>query len=86
MDPVFRRGRKRLFVSIMERFERKIRPATVARWIISTIQLAYSLTTTCPDLRRQVSVTVHEVCALSASWLAYYKGVAIGDVLKVPHA
>jgi hypothetical protein len=43
-DPVFRRGRKRLFVSIVEGFEREIRLATVARWIVSTIQLAYSLT------------------------------------------
>jgi hypothetical protein len=47
-DPVFRRGRKRLFVSIMEAFEREIRPATVARWIVSTIKLAYSLTNMSP--------------------------------------
>jgi hypothetical protein len=46
--------RKRLFVSIMEGFEREIRPATVARWIVSTIQLAYSLTNTSSD-RRLVS-------------------------------
>jgi hypothetical protein len=30
-EPVFRRGRKRLFVSVVEGFEREIRPATVAR-------------------------------------------------------
>jgi hypothetical protein len=41
-DPAFRRGRKRLIVSIVEGFEREIRPATLARWIVSTIQLAYS--------------------------------------------
>jgi hypothetical protein len=57
-DPAFRCGRKRLFVSIVEGFEREIRPATVARWIVSTIQLAYSLTNTSPDLRRLASVTM----------------------------
>jgi hypothetical protein len=56
-NPVFRCGRKHLFVSIIEGFEREIMPATVARWIVSTIQLAYSLTTTSPDLRHQASVT-----------------------------
>jgi hypothetical protein len=53
-DPAFRRGRKRLFVSVVEGFEREIKPATVDRWIVSTIQLAYSLTNTFSD-RRQVS-------------------------------
>jgi hypothetical protein len=47
-DPVFRWGRKRLFVSIVEGFEREISLATVARWIVSTIQLAYSLMNTSP--------------------------------------
>jgi hypothetical protein len=71
-DPVFRRGRKHLFISIVEGFELEIRPATVARWIVPTIQLAYSLMNTSPD---------HEVRALSASWEAN-KGVALGDVLE----
>jgi hypothetical protein len=62
-------------------FEREIRPANVTRWIVSTIQLANLLTNTSPDLRCQVSVTTHEVRALSASWAAY-KGVALGDVLE----
>jgi hypothetical protein len=77
-DPVFRRGRKRLFVSIIEGFEREIRPATVAWWIVSTIQLAYSLTNMSPDLRRG---TAHEVHALATSWAAY-RGVVFGDVLE----
>jgi hypothetical protein len=38
-------------LSVVEGFEREIRLATVARWIVSTIQLAYSLTNTSPDLR-----------------------------------
>jgi hypothetical protein len=36
-----------------------------------------------PDLWRQASVTAHEVRALSASWAAYNKGVALGDVFEV---
>jgi 3-methyladenine DNA glycosylase/8-oxoguanine DNA glycosylase len=45
----------------------------VARWIVSTIQLAYSLTNTSPDL--------HEVRALATSWAAY-RGVALGALLE----
>jgi hypothetical protein len=66
-DPVFRRGRKRLFVSIVEMFEQDIRLAPVARWIVSTIQLAYSLTTTSPDLRHQASVTLGDMLE-AATW------------------
>jgi hypothetical protein len=55
--------------------------SNIARWIFSTIQLAYSLATTSSDLRRQASVTAHELRALSASWAAH-KGVALGDVFQ----
>jgi hypothetical protein len=65
----------------MEGFEREVRPATVARWIVSTIQAAYKLTSVSPDLRRQASVSAHEVRALAASWAAY-RGVALGEVLE----
>jgi hypothetical protein len=43
---VFRHGRKRIFASIVEGFQREIRLAPVARWIASTFLLAYSLMTT----------------------------------------
>jgi hypothetical protein len=37
-DLVFRRGRKRLFISHVDGFQWEIRPATVTRWIVSTIR------------------------------------------------
>jgi hypothetical protein len=53
----------------------------VARWIVSSFRLAYSLFADdhAPDLRRQASATVYEVRARSASWAAFDKGVAFGD-------
>jgi hypothetical protein len=80
-DPAFRRGRKRLFVSIMEGFEREIRPATVARWIVYTIQLADSLTNTSPNLRRRRRSPPMR-CVLCLPPGQPIREVALGDVLE----
>ena len=78
--PAFRNGRQRLFVSYREGFTREIAAATVARWLVATIQLAYSMTLNSPELRRSGSTTAHEVRAIATSW-AQYKGVAMNEVL-----
>jgi hypothetical protein len=64
---------KRLFVSIVEGFEREIRPATIhhSAGLIADKHVP----------RPPASVTAHEVRALATSWAAY-KGVALGDVLE----
>lgn len=79
-DPVFRRGRERLFVSYREGFEREIAAPTISRWIICTIRRAYCETRVSPVLRRAANLSAHEVRALSTSW-ALYQGAALNDVL-----
>ena len=80
-DPSFRRGRERLFVSYLEGRDTEIRPATIARWIVLAVRAAYKNLESNRTLRREASVTAHEVRALATSW-ADYKGVALAEVLK----
>ena len=71
-----RRGRKRLFISHLESFEKEISCDSISRWIVQTIRLAYSA-----SKLDQVPVNAHEVRALASSW-AWSNKVPLEDVVK----
>jgi hypothetical protein len=50
--PTFRRGRQHLFISYAEGYSKEIAPATISRWIVDTIKLAYQLTGNSQSLLR----------------------------------
>jgi hypothetical protein len=50
--PTVRRGRQHLFISYVEGYSKDIAPATISRWIVSTIKLAYQLTGNSQSLLR----------------------------------
>ena len=71
-----RRGRKRLFVSHLDSYDKQISCDTNSRWIIQTIKLAYAVNKL--DL---VPVNAHEVRAL-ASFRAWSNSVPLEDIVK----
>jgi hypothetical protein len=78
--PTIRLGRQHLFISYVEGYSKEIAPATISRWIISTIKLAYLLTGNSQSLLRLSSISAHEIRALATSW-ATYKGVTLQEIM-----
>jgi hypothetical protein len=68
---------------VHRRVLKEIAPATISRWIISTIKLAYQLTGNSQSLPIQglSSISAHEVRALATSW-ATYKGVTLQEIIQ----
>jgi hypothetical protein len=60
---------------------KEIAPATISRWIVSTIKLADQLTGNSHSLLRLSSISAHEVRALASSW-ASYKGVTREEIMQ----
>jgi hypothetical protein len=79
--PTVRRARKHLFISYAEGYSKGIAPATISRWIVSTIKLAYQLTGNSQSLLRISSISAHEVKALAISW-ATFKGVTLQEIMQ----
>lgn len=76
---LFRRGRRRLFISFRPSFKGEVRASTISRWLVQTIRVAYTLSRVrepFPD-----NVTAHEVRALSTSW-AWLNHVPLDRVLR----
>ena len=71
-----RRGRKRLFISHLDSYDKEISCDTISRWIVQTIKLAYAVNKL--DL---VPVNAHEVRALASSW-AWSNRVPLEDIVK----
>jgi hypothetical protein len=80
-SPTVRRGREHLFISYVEGYSKEIAPATISRWIVSTIKLAYQLTGNYQSLLRLSSISAHEVRDLATSW-ATYKGVTLQEIMQ----
>jgi hypothetical protein len=74
-------GRQHLFISYVEGYSKDIPPATISRWIVSTIKLAYQLTGNSQSLLRLSSISGHEVRALATSW-ATCKGVTLQEIMQ----
>ena len=71
-----RRGRKRLFISHFDSYDKEISCDTISRWVVQTIKLAYAVNKL--DL---VPVNAHEVRALASSW-AWSNWVPLEDIVK----
>ena len=71
-----RKGRKRLFISHLDSYDKEISCDTISRWIVQTIKLAYGT-----RKLNQVSVNAHEVRALASSW-AWSNKVPLDDIVK----
>lgn len=71
-----RKGRKRLFISHLDSYEKEISCDTISRWIIQTIKLAYAV-----NKLELGQVNAHEVRALASSW-AWSNRVPLEDVIK----
>lgn len=77
MTKPFRKGRDRLFLSI--RGNRDVSKATISRWIVATVKLAYSKLTS-----RDISlmhIKAHDLRAFSSSW-AYLSKACLEDILR----
>jgi hypothetical protein len=68
-------GLRRLFVSLNANYEKDISKATLARWVVETIKLAYSKAGSTP-----LSTKPHELRAIAAS-LAAAHNVALSSIL-----
>ena len=73
-----RKGRKRLFISHQDSYEKEISVDSISRWIVQTIKLAHSANNV--D-QVPVSVNAHEVRAIASSW-AWSNKVPLDDVVK----
>lgn len=71
-----RKGRKRLFISHLDSYEKEISCDSISRWIVQTIKLAYAV-----NKLELGSVNAHEVRALASSW-AWSNRVPLDDVIK----
>jgi hypothetical protein len=71
--PTVRRGRQDLFISYAEGYSKEIAPATISRWVVATIKLAYQLTGNSQSLLRLSSISAHEVRVLATSWTTFIK-------------
>ena len=60
-----RKGRKRLFISHQDSYEKEISVDTISRWSVQTIKLAHSASNV--D-QVSISVNAHEVWAIASSW------------------
>jgi hypothetical protein len=80
-SPAIRRGREHLFISYAEGNPREIAPATISRWIVTTIKLAYELTGNSRALLNLAKISAHEVRALATSW-ASFQGVSMDEIMK----
>ena len=71
-----RRGRKRLFISHSDSYDKEISCDSISRWVVQTIKLAYAVNQL--DL---VPVNAHEVRSLASSW-AWSNRVPLEDINK----
>jgi hypothetical protein len=62
-------------------YTKEIAPATISRWIVSTIKLAYQLTGNSRSLLLLSSISAHEVRALATSW-SMYRGVTLQEIMQ----
>jgi hypothetical protein len=74
-------GGSTIFISYVEGFSREIAPATISKWIVTTIKLAHQLIGNSQSLLRLSSISVHEVRALATSW-ATFKDVTLQEIMQ----
>ena len=71
-------GRKRLYISHQDSYEKEISVDTISRWSVQTIKLAHSENNV--D-QVPISINAHEVRAIASSWAWSHK-VPLDDVVK----
>jgi hypothetical protein len=80
---VFRKDRKKLFISYWEKSTKEISVNTISRWIRETIKLSYQVQKS-SEIEKLYQVSAHEVRAIATSLLAW-KNTSIAEVLRAAH-
>jgi len=80
---VFRKNRKKLFISYCEKGSKEITVNTISRWLRETIKLSYQVQKS-SDIEKMYQVSAHEIRAIATSLLAW-KNTSIAEVLRAAH-
>ena len=73
---VFRRNRRRLFLSLKQNYQKDITKNTLARWIVTIVKEAYQV----KEMTVPTSIRAHDTRRLGSS-LAFERGVALDDIM-----